>query len=394
MIVAPRVAPLASPVTVSGGGCNSNVDVVETAFLPFVQPRTINTQTAIPDATGAWSVGFAMPSAPAYVIATCDGVPSAPVMVAPTDVIVGDMTYASLTLTEIVITASPLVEGTEFAVFDQSSQMLGTSVAAFGTATVRLSRSFGPAQVIAVGLRLTEPGFPVLPYLSIARRIQLPLPSLPSVVVSPRVTSVGTEVEASGSCSGSPHLIVTARAVGWLDIPPELVDVVLPTDSTGSWATSFRMPLVPSTVSVFCTKGVVTEIATTLISPADGLISLIAQRDGSGVVVTIANVISPERLAAFTATGKPLPLAILATLNGGVQVRLEPQGIPVRIVIVGIESLGENAQARQTSPVQGWSVDVGTIMEIASTTGLVPAQRISLLGTACCPQPAVRIPQP
>jgi hypothetical protein len=109
-----------------------------------------------------------------------------------------------------------------------------------------------------------------------------------------------------------------------------------------------------------------------------------------GVLVTIPNAQSPERLTAFTATGAPVPIAIL---SNGVQARLQPTGFPERIVIVGIESLGQNANARQNSRVQGWSVDVGAIADGASTSGLVPAERISLLsGLACCPQSAIRIP--
>lgn len=392
--ISPRVAPTFAIVTVSGSGCGSSVDIVETAFLAFAQPKSEITQTVTPGSSGAWSAEFPMPSAPAYVIAKCDGISSTPIVLSPNDVSVGSMTYSSLSPTEIEITTSPLVDGTEFAIFDQSGNVLGTTLTAFGTATLRLPRSLGPAQVIAVGLRQQDTGIPQLPYVPIARQIQLPLPSQSSVVADPRVTFAGRLVTASGNCSGSPRLIVAAQAAGWFDIPPVFFDVLLQPDPAGSWTTSFLMPTVPSTVSVLCTQGNVTESAATLISPADGLTQLIGQPDGSGTVVMIPNVISPERMAAFTATGRPVPIAILGTVNGGVQVRVEPQGIPVRIVIVGIESLGENANARQTSRVQGWSVDVGTITGGASTSGLAPAQRVSLLGTACCPQPAVRIPQP
>jgi len=392
--IAPRVAPTLATVSVSGSGCNSNVEVVETAFLAFVVPITGTAQTVTPASSGEWSAVFPMPQAPAYVIATCDGVSSSPIAVAPNDVLVGDLIYSSLTLTDVVITTSPLVDGSEFAIFDPSGNVLGTTLAAFGTATVHLPRSLGPAQVIAVGLRQQDPGIPQLPYVPIARRIQLPLPTQTSVVAEPRVTNVGGSATVSGNCSGSPRLIVTAQAAGWYDIPPVFLDTVLATDLSGSWTTSLTMPKVPSTVNVLCTQGNVTESAATLISPAEGLMSLIGQRDGSGVIVTIPNAISPERMAAFTSTGATVPIAILGNVTGGVQVRVEPSGIPVRIVIVGIESLGENANARQTSRVQGWSVDVGTIAGAASISGLAPARRGSVLGTACRPQPAIRIPLP
>ena len=75
--VSPRVAATNTPVAVSGTGCTSVVDVVETAFL-FPGQISTTGQTVTPIA-GAWSAVFPMPSAPTYVTATCDGVQSAPV---------------------------------------------------------------------------------------------------------------------------------------------------------------------------------------------------------------------------------------------------------------------------------------------------------------------------
>ncbi len=140
---------------------------------------------------------------------------SAPIVVAPSDVFTGNMSYSALTPTEIEITTSPLVDGIDFTIFDLAGNVLGTAVASFGTATVRLPRSLGPAQVIAVGLRQQDPGI-ALPYVPFARRIQLPLPSQPSIVAdSAESPSAGNSVTASGNCSGSPHVFVTGRA-GWL----------------------------------------------------------------------------------------------------------------------------------------------------------------------------------
>ncbi len=324
-----------------------------------------------------------MPPAPAYVVATCDGVASAPVVVAPSDVLTGNMSYSALTPTEIEITTSPLVDGSDFTIFDMSGHVLGTAVASVGTATIRLARSLGPAQVIAVGLRQQDPGI-ALPYVPFARQIQLPLPSQPSIVTTPQVTAAGDSVAASGDCAGSPHLIVTGRAAGWFDIPLVYVDELPVADASGGWSTVFPMPPIPSTASLLCTHGPVTDSAATLISPSDGLISLSGQQDGSGVIVTIPNVISPERLAAFTATGGSVPIAILDSI---VRVRLEPPAFPLRIVILGIESLGENANARQNSRVQGWSLDVGTIASGITTSALAPAERLCMMidGTVHCP---------
>ena len=390
--VNPRVAATNTPVTVSGTGCTSVVDVVETAFLFPGHPFSTTGQTVTPDSVGAWSAVFAMPSAPAYVTATCDGVQSVPIVVAPNDAPTGNMSYAALTPTEIEITTSPLVDGSDFTIFDLSGNVLGNTVAVAGTATVRIPRSLGPAEVIAAGLRQHDPGIN-LPFVPIAPRVQLPLQSQPSVVAGPRVTASGNPVVASGNCSGTPRLVVTGRAAGWFAIPPIYVDVSLVADSSDSWSTSFPMPPTPSTAVLTCTQGNVSDFASTMISPSDRLQSLFGQRDGSGVIVSIPNVIQPERLVAFSPTGRPVPLALL---DNSVRVRLAPPGIPMRIVIIGIETFGENANARQTASVQAWFVDVGSIDDGASIAGLARARRVSLLpdGTVCCPQPAVRIPPP
>lgn len=178
-------------------------DVVETAFLFPGHAISTTGQTVTPDSAGAWSAMFAMPSAPAYVTATCDGVQSASIVVAPNDVPTGNMSYAALTPTEIEITTSPLVEGSDFTIFDLSGNVLGNTVVVAGTATVRIPRSLGPAEVIAAGLRQQDPLIN-LPYVPIAPRVQLPLPSQPSVVADPRVTTSGNPVVASGNCAGTP----------------------------------------------------------------------------------------------------------------------------------------------------------------------------------------------
>jgi hypothetical protein len=391
MTIAPRVAAAFSTVTVSGAGCSSDVDVVETPFLFGTPPEVVSTQTVTPSA-GAWSSTFPMPRAPAFVIATCDGVSSTPIVVAPNDVATGSMSYAAVTPTDIQITTSPLFDGSEFSIFDRSGNELGHALARFGTATVRIPRSAGPAQVIAVGLRQHDPGID-LPYVPFALEIQLPPSSSPSIIVEPAVTTSGSPVSASGRCSGSGRLLITGGATGWYDTPPVYVDETLSADAAGNWMSAFVMPPTASTASVLCTQGPVTETAAVLIAPADGLEAVTGQPDGTGLMVTLPNVISPERLVAFTATGSPVPLSIEALLTNGIEARLEPPWIPVRVVIIGIRSFGENAMARQVSGVQGWSVDFGTITEGASTAGLAPAERLSasLPDVACCPQPAVRI---
>jgi hypothetical protein len=204
------------------------------------------------------------------------------------------------------------------------------------------------------------------------------LSSAPSIVANPRVTGIGDPVTASGNCAGSPHLTVTGQPAGWYDIPPDYIhDVTLFPDPAGNWLTVFPMPPTPSTVSVLCSQGLTTEGVVMSISPSDHVRSLgSGQPDGGGIIVTIPDVLSPEQLVAFTATGSLVPVAVLAFVSQGAQVRVESPGAPVRIVIIGVESLGENANARQNSRVQGWSLDVGAINGGASTSGLAPAVRI------------------
>ena len=178
------------------------------------------------------------------------------------------MSYSAVTPTDIQISTSPLVDGSEFSIFDRSGNELGHALAEFGTATVRIPRSAGPAQVIAMGLRRRDP-LVDLPYVPFALEMQLPLSSSPSIIVDPAVTTSGNPVLASGRCSGSGRLLVTGGATGWYDTPPVYVDETLSADDAGSWISAFVMPPTASTASVVCTHGSVTETASVLIAPAD-----------------------------------------------------------------------------------------------------------------------------
>jgi hypothetical protein len=217
----------------------------------------------------------------------------------------------------------------------------------------------------------------VIPVRVNAQMIQPQQSTQPSLAAGPHVTSVGMPVTASGNCQGSARLTVTGGAAGWYDIPPVYLDELLFPEVTGDFSASFPMPPSPSTVVLWCTQGLVTQTALMLISPSNNVMSLVGDHVGTGVAVTIPNLISPERLAAFTATGQSVPMTVVAN---GMQVLLWPSLFPVRIVIVGIESLGENANALQNSRVQGWSVDVGALTDGVSTLGFAPAVRLSLLG--------------
>lgn len=219
----------------------------------------------------------------------------------------------------------------------------------------------------------------VVPVEVSAEMIQLQQATPPFLVAGPHVTAVGKPVTASGNCVGSTELSVTGGAAGWYDVPPVYLDEFLFPNARGDFSTSFPMPPTPSTVVLWCTQGLVAETAVTLISPSDNVRSLVGNSGVGGVTVAIPHLISPERLAVFTATGQSVTMTVL---DNGLQVLLESSVFPVRIVIVGIESLGENANALQNSRVQGWSVDVGALTDGASTSSLAPAARLRLLGWA------------
>lgn len=183
--------------------------------------------------------------------------------------------------------------------------------------------------------------------------------------VNPRVGAPGSTITVSGTCSGTPRVVVEGRPGGWYDVPPVYADVsALPPNGPFSFTTS--MPVLPSTVRLICTVDGLTEFVQLLISPATGdLATGFATAADGGYLVTIPGVVSPELLAAFGSTGDPVPLSIVAT-SPAVTVRLEPAAGVTDVVIVGMQDLGENADARQVVRVQGWAVNLPGA--IATTT--------------------------
>lgn len=394
--VSPRVAPTNTNITVSGSGCTSQVHVVATAFL-FPGSPTVPLDTLVmPISTGSWTTTFPMPNAPAYVLATCDGMQSSPpIVISPNDVDTGAMSYFTFTPAYVEIVTSPLENGSEFAVFDEVGNLLDSAIAEFGIGTVRVPRTLGPATVRAIGLRAQDSGIS-LPYVPFSRTIQLPLASAPSIVVAPRVATSGSPLVATGNCVGTPRLIVTGRPAGWYDVPPVFVDADQATDANSNWTATFPMPVIPSRVTVRCTNGGVTEVVEALVSPSAGdIVQLTAEPSDTGTtIVTIPKPAPFGPFEAFTPTGVSVPLVILNAST--MRVELSSVGNPGRVIIVGFENLGENANARQVTRVQGWFVEVPArpvpINGGIPIDGLLPAQRIDLLGLAgnCCPQPAVR----
>jgi len=385
VVVSPIVAPIGSTVTVAGNGCAVDVHVTATGYLFPGPPATVADTIAHPAADGTWSTTFPMPAVPAYVLAECGGATPAPIVIAPSDGALGSLAPAAVSSSSVVISTSPLVNGSRFAVFDATGAMLASAVVAGGVGTVSVPRSLGPARVIAVGLRQPDPGI-ALPDVPIAAFVQLPLPATTSIVVQPSVTAAGTTVTASGRCSGSARLRVLGRVQGWYDHAPVLVDMSPAVNGGHEWRASFPMPSLPSIAELSCSAAGVVDVASARISPAAGdLPSLVPFAIDGDVGVTLPSQAEPDSLRAYTAAGAVVPMTI--TTDGTTPVaRLRPPSRPIRIVIVGIEMLGENAEALQNSRVQAWTVDV------AAATGSpepAPATPIPLPATdvAATPSP-------
>ena len=363
--VAPRVAATASIVEAAGGGCTSTVQVTVTGFLFPGPPSVVSDQTVPADANGNWSVEVPMPATPAFVIATCDGGSTAPIVIAPNDVDTGRLVPAGITDSQVVITTSPLVDGSEMAVVDLSGSVIAATTAVGGVATVSISRALGPAEVIVLALRTPDPGI-ALPYIPVAARVQLPLAVSPTLKVEPHVADAASLFTISGTCAGSPRIVVKGRPAGWYDPPPVYADITdLPPNSP--FSVSLPMPVLPSTVQLDCSNGAVSESRIELVSPAAGdLVPLTPTADDGGYIVAIPKASTRPPLAAYTLAGAPVPLSVVA--DPPVTVRIEPAPGVAGVVILGVEELGENAEALQISRVQAWLVDLPDRVAAPTTT--------------------------
>ena len=381
--VAPRVAATASIVEAAGGGCTSSVQVTVTGFLFPGPPTVVSDQTVPADANGNWSVEVPMPATPAFVIATCDGGSTAPIVIAPNDVDTGRLVPAGITDSQVVITTSPLVDGSEMAVVDLSGSVIAATTAVGGVASASVSRALGPADVIVLALRTPDPGI-ALPYIPVAARVQLPLAISPTLDVEPHVADAASLFTISGTCAGSPRIVVKGRPAGWYDPPPVYADMTdLPTNSP--FSVSLPMPVLPSTVQLQCSNGAVSESRTELVSPAAGdLVPLSPTADDGVYIVTIPRASATPPLAAYTLTGAPVPLSVVA--DQPVTVRIEPAPGVTGVVILGIEDLGENAEALQNSRVQAWLVDLPD--QVPATTTTIAPPVTAAATTAPPPQTA------
>jgi hypothetical protein len=347
-----RVAASGTPVHLSGSGCASAVHLTVTGFLFPNPPAVLVDTTVAPDPAGDWALDVPMPAMPAFVIAGCDGGDAAPVVIAPTDVDVGSMAPAAVTPTTVEVATSPLVDGSELAVFASDGSMLGSSTAVGGSASVSLPRSIGPGIVFVVALRAPDPGI-ALPYVPVARRLQMPLADSPTLDVTPRVTATGDAVSVVGTCAGTARVEVIGRPMGWYDTPPVYADFSALAPGT-PFGLTVGMPPLPSTVQLTCSVGDATEGRAISIAPADGdLVPVEATATDEGYVIQLPKALL-QGLAAFTTLGASVPLALLDSADP-LSVQVAPPAGATGVVVIGVESLRENANARQVLRVQAWT---------------------------------------
>jgi len=367
IVVTPVVASTGASVTVSGGGCTADVHVTATGFLFPGSPSVVADQTVAPALDGAWDVTFPMPPAPSYVLAECDGTTSAPVVIAPRDIPAGYLSPQSVTATDVVISTSPLVNGSTFAVFDFAGTLVASDTVASGVGTVVVPRSLGEPSLLALALRQQDPGIQ-LPYVPLALRVEMPLASASTIDVSPPVAESGEVVVVSGTCSAAPRLVVSGRVLGWYDPAPIYLDVVPSLDSTGAWSTILPMPVLPSIARLTCTGATVADVVAMQISPSAGdLPSVTPTVSGDLITVAVPSTAFPYTLRAYTSEGEGIALSI-TNEAGGLVGRMESAARPVRILLIGTESLGENAEAFQNTRVQAWTVDVAGTPPVPTDT--------------------------
>jgi hypothetical protein len=113
-------------------------------------------------------------------------------------------------------------------------------------------------------------------------------------------------------------------------------------------------------------------------------VALVGESNAGGLIVTLPKAIGPDQPVAFTATGRSVQLSVLENVAEGLRVRVEIPFVPVRIVVIGTESLGENADARQNARIQSWSVNASDVNGAADSADLALAVRLCLLADASC----------
>jgi hypothetical protein len=189
-----------------------------------------------------------------------------------------------------------------------------------------------------------------------------------TLAVTPRVAPSGADVMATGRCSGAARLTVTVRAAGWYDVPAVVVDVSPTPDSLGGWTASFPMPAVPSQVRAECTWSGGRDVVVVPVAPSAGdEPAAFPRADGDGYLVDLPNAVDLDMTEAFTAAGQRVELTVVSR-GSTATVRISPAAGALRVVIIGTEFLGENAEARQVTRVQAWTVDIPAPPPTTTTT--------------------------
>lgn len=172
--------------------------------------------------------------------------------------------------------------------------------------------------------------------------------------VVPQVAAVGTPVVASGSCSGTLRFSLVGQAAGWTPPAPLLIDAAPAADMFGNWSLTFPMPNVPATATMRCDLHMITTSDTLFLAPPSAALPVRVFDDSASLLKGV----QPNVLQAFSLDNTPVTLGGVTTDSNGLIVSLAPGPNPATVVLLGIESLGENAAADQVTRVQAWRLDM------------------------------------
>jgi len=208
-----------------------------------------------------------------------------------------------------------------------------------------------------------------------------------TATATPRVAAPGAAVRLAGECAGSGVTVVfRGQPAGWYDAPVVFANVTPPI-AAGRWSVDVTMPATPATIDVTCIQNAVPTFASTRVAPSGLPTTLPQVTSGEAADLTLPTNAYPESVEAFTDAGVPIPL----TVTTGYTVRVTPPSGAGHVVIVGTESLGENANALQNNRVQAWSAPVRDLVAPTTTTTPAPSTTVAATVPSTAPAPSTTV---
>jgi hypothetical protein len=308
VVVSPAVAPVGTPVEVTGAGCAGPVDLdVRGHRDPGGVVEVLRT-TVQPQADGTWSAVFDMPDVAAYVAVTCDGQTPLPPVVAPSGV-ARDVTPGRIVGDQFVVGVGGDVDGSVFELRTETGELFASAPHVAGRATVVVPRTHEPRDLVALRLRQGAADGVDLPYVAEASTVQVPSAVSPALTVSPRIAPAGATTTASGRCEAAVRLTVTGQPESRHDVAPTFLDRTVPI-SAGRWSVQFPMPAEPSHVTVSCATDWSPEPTETIIAPTGATVDALGfpDADGTGWLLHYSPRCLGPTQEAFTPDGAPVPL--------------------------------------------------------------------------------------